>query len=547
MKKRYLSILLIVILALTAVLALVACVENHDCAKDGHKYGDDGKCVYCGEVKANEPNPSDNKDNPDTPDHDCAKDGHEYGDDNKCKYCGADKPDTPVEDTVDVHDREIDPEKVDYVSALKLDTTSNRARMSVTVKYYIDGDTTHFNVPSALASQFAQGILKARYLAVDTPESTGVIEEYGKRASNFTHNMLASVDKNDPDGIVLESNNETWNPDSTGERYLVWVWYRTSATEDYRLLNLELIQEGLARAKNVGNLVYTDVCVQANDQAIDRQYKIFSGKPDPLFFYGEAYDVTIKAMRLNQQFYAGKDVYFKGVVSKRYNQGCYVESYDAEDDMYYGVYIFFGYNFSSAGLRKLQPGNELSFTGSATYSEAYGFQVSNIQYDPYIKDPEEMKKYVQLISEDNEVAYSNITVEQFNSSKTILVENEEGEEEEKTVKFAELAMSSSVSLSNLTVTKVYTTKTEGSKSKGAMTLTCKDSSGNTIEVRTEVLYEEDKASNPMVTADKYLNKTIDVKGLVDYFKDANNPNAVGQYQIRVFSVYDIEVHEEAAE
>lgn len=514
MKKRFLSILLVLVLALTAVAALIAC-EKHDCATDGHKYGDDGKCVFCGAVKpadTDEPSKPDNPDNPDDPSDDV---------------------------TVDEKDRETDPEKVDYVSTLKLDTTSSRARMSVTVKYYIDGDTTHFNVPSALASQFAQGTLKARYLAVDTPESTGVIEEYGKRASNFTHNMLASVDKNDPDGIVLESNNGTWNPDSTGERYLVWVWYRTSATADYRLLNLELLQEGLSRAKNVDNLVYTNVCKQANDQAIDRGYKIFSGKQDPLYFYGDAYDVTIKAMRLNQQFYAGKDVYFKGIISKRYNTGCYVESYDAEDEMYYGVYIFFGYGFN--GLRQLQEGYELSFTGSATYSETYGFQISNIKYDPFEKDPDEMKKYIQVLSKNNKVPYTDMTIEQFNSDKTITVEGEGGEDEQKTVKLAELAMSTSVHMSDLYVTKVYTTKTEGSKSKGAMTLTCRDASNKTIEIRTEVLYEGDSSANPMVTADKYLNKTIDVKGLVDFYQNTNNPNDQGQYQIRVFSVYDIEV------
>ena len=38
----------------------------------------------------------------------------------------------------------------------------------------------------------------------------------------------------------------------------------------------------------------------------------------------------------------------------------------------------------------------------------------------------------------------------------------------------------------------------------------------------------------LVTADAFLGKTIDVRGIVDYFK--------GTYQIKVFSVNDITIH-----
>lgn len=423
-------------------------------------------------------------------------------------------------------------EAIDYVAQHQLDTKSPTAKMSVTVKYYIDGDTTHFNVPSSLSGQFAQGILKARYLAVDTPESTGVIEEYGKQASNFTHDALASVDANDSEGIILESDTGTWNADSTGERYLVWVWYRTSATEPYRLLNLELLQTGLARGKNLDGLRYTNICKKANNQAIDMKFKVFSGQPDPLFFYGDAYDVTIKAMRLNPEKYAGTDVCFEGIVSKRYNQGVYVEEYDEEDKMYYGVYIFFGYGFS--GIRVLQEGNRMRFYGSATNSENYGFQVSNIKYDPYVDDPDEKKKYIEVLSTGNEVPFTLMDIPTFNSEKTIVVDDEE-----KTFKLSELALKTSVTFENLTVKSIYTTKNEESKSKGAMTLTCQDVAGNEITIRTEVLYEDDKAINPMVTASKYQGKTIDVHGIVDYYKQDDEHEGI--YQVRVFSVYEIVV------
>lgn len=81
MKKRHLLLAIIAVILALSLALLVACVENHDCAKDGHKYGDDGKCEYCGEAK------------PEEPAHDCDKDGHEYNENDLCKYCGKPDPD----------------------------------------------------------------------------------------------------------------------------------------------------------------------------------------------------------------------------------------------------------------------------------------------------------------------------------------------------------------------------------------------------------------------------------------------------------------------
>jgi DNA/RNA endonuclease YhcR with UshA esterase domain len=50
-------------------------------------------------------------------------------------------------------------------------------------------------------------------------------------------------------------------------------------------------------------------------------------------------------------------------------------------------------------------------------------------------------------------------------------------------------------------------------------------------VRTVVLTD---GNGNLVTEDAYLGKTIDVRGIVDYFK--------GDYQIKVFSVNDITIH-----
>ena len=123
---------------------------------------------------------------------------------------------------------------IDYVSQLKLDMSTDSLKEEVTVKNFVDGDTTHFYVDKDVVDT---GVLKARYLAVDTPESTGQIEDYGHKASRFTKEKLRSAVS-----IIIESDNNKWNADSTGERYLVWVWYKTSANGEYRNLNLELFR-----------------------------------------------------------------------------------------------------------------------------------------------------------------------------------------------------------------------------------------------------------------------------------------------------------------
>ena len=126
----------------------------------------------------------------------------------------------------------------DLAGMLKFNENSDTVKAEVTVKSFIDGDTTHFFVPTSISED---GVLKARFLAVNTPESTGKIEEWGKKASEFTASKLSSASS-----IIIESDDGTWNLDSTGSRYLVWIWYRSGEDQDYRCLNLELLEEGLA-------------------------------------------------------------------------------------------------------------------------------------------------------------------------------------------------------------------------------------------------------------------------------------------------------------
>lgn len=427
----------------------------------------------------------------------------------------------------------------DYVAMHTLDVNSSTAKVAATVKTYIDGDTTHFNVPAELAATFEDSVLKARYLGIDTPESTGVIQEYGKQASNFTHDALASVDPTDSEAIILESDTATWNKDGNG-RGLVWVWYRKTADSKYRLLNLELLQNGLAYGKSLEDVRYMDICDKAYAQAMKRKIKIFSDEPDPLFYYNDAVQVDLKYLRTHTKDLAGKKVAFTATIAKRYSNSLYVQSWNEEDQMYYGMVIFYGYTCDFTYM--LNIGTEMYFVADATDSESFGFQVSNIKYDPYIDDPELVKNYVRLIDSNKDVVYPLTDVETFNGKKTIKVYADADDEtgEEKQFDYAALVLNAPIAFEDLYVYDVYTTKKEGT-SKGAMTLYCRDSNNKEVVIRTLVLYEGDKAasdgSNIKVAAD-YLNKTINVRGIVDWYKP---DGGVGQYQIEVSSVYDITV------
>ena len=135
---------------------------------------------------------------------------------------------------------------------------------------------------------------------------------------------------------------------------------------------------------------------------------------------------------------------------------------------------------------------------------------------------------LQKLSEGNQPAYVLTDPAAFASGK-VTIETEEGSVEKS---YAAMAMGTSLEMKGLTVVDIYTTTNEDSSSKGAMTLTCRAADGSTVDVRTTVLKD---ANGSIITADAYMGKTVDVKGIVDYYS--------GSYQIKVFSANDITVHE----
>lgn len=437
---------------------------------------------------------------------------------------GSEQPETPKEEGTKPEETPK-VEHVDYVAQLKLDMSSETLKQEVTVKQYIDGDTTHFIVPTTVMER---GYIKARYLAINTPESTGKIEEWGKAAAKFTKDALSTAVS-----IIIESDNDTWNLDSTGDRHLLWIWYKPDANSAYRNLNLEILQNGYAIASNTAQNRYGDICMNALNQAKAEKLHVFSKAKDPNFYYGKSQEVTIKEIRTNIEEYVGTKVAFEGVITRDYNNGVYVEDYDEETNMYFGIYIYYGFGANYKISEILTVGNKVRIVGSLQFYEGGGtYQIADPNYELMEpKDPDNC----QILGK-GDAAYKEITAEELTSGKVTLTlmrydeELEESVEVVETFDFGNLAQGTTVSMKNLKVVRTYTTN-NGGDNDGAVTITC-EVNGITVTVRMASPLKF--ADGTVIPESYFTGKTFDVKGVVDYYS--------GSYQIKLFSINDVVFH-----
>ena len=441
---------------------------------------------------------------------------------------------------------QVDPdfEPIDYASQIKFNPNSGRAWANVTVKSYIDGDTTHFYINE---DKIEEGFFKARYLAINTPESTGVMEPWGKKASEYTKTQLMKATS-----IIAESDTATWDLDSTGGRYLVWIWYRTSETEEYRNLNLEILQQGLAYGSNVSSNTYGEYALAALNQAKTLKYHVFSKDKDPDFYYGGAVSLTLKELKASTYWdpdyensdgtkgrycnpYEGILVKFEGIVAKQVDATVYIEEYDAENDMYFGMQIFCGYSYPKMDEFKI--GNRMSIVGKLQYYEnGKTFQISSLKYKTI--DPN-WEGGCRVLETGHSASFKEVDVETIMNGSIVLdvtteKEDENGEIIETTEKvtfdYGQLAHYSTVTVKNLIVTRVWTTTSE-TDSDGALSIYCVDENGNEITIRTASKLIHTDGTKPVVAGDFPKGTVITVKGVIDYYN--------GDYQIKVFDIKDI--------
>ena len=399
-------------------------------------------------------------------------------------------------------------ESIDYAASVK-PSGADTAKQEVTVKSFVDGDTVHFFVPESI---MPSGVLKARFIGIDTPESTGKIEEYGKAASEFTKEKLSRAHS-----IMIESDDGNWDFDSTGGRYLVWVWYKAEKAGEYRNLNIELLQNGLARAYSLANNRYGSACTAAINQAKANKLNLYSGEKDPDFYYGDAVELTLKELRCGIEGYNGKKVAFEGVITINSGNGVFIEDYDAETDRYYGISAYYGYGLSGAGLDILSVGNRARIVGTVQYYEAGGcYQVSGLSYRQMKPDD---PNNLQKLSEGNAAGYVSISADDF-ASAMVSIETEAGAAE---YKLSDIAMNTTVEMDGLTVQSVYVAE------NGCATLTCAAGDAE-VAVRLEPLKVNGEAFDPNTLS----GKTIDVRAAVDMYDNAP--------QLHVFTAEGISIH-----
>lgn len=121
----------------------------------------------------------------------------------------------------------------------------------------VDGDTAWFIYEGKEA--------KFRFLALDTPESTNQIEEYGKEASKYTCTQLKNATK-----IEIEFDNNSEKQDKY-DRYLAWIFVNGE------LLQGKIISEGLGEVKYLyGDYKYTSSLKKVQIEAQNNKKGIWS-------------------------------------------------------------------------------------------------------------------------------------------------------------------------------------------------------------------------------------------------------------------------------
>lgn len=327
----------------------------------------------------------------------------------------------------------------------------------------VDGDTAGFYTGSQS--------IRVRFLGIDTPESTGVIQPWGRPASSFTCEILTNADE-----IVLESEEAMGLLDSSGSRYLAWVWV------DGRLLNLEILENGYSPTSGISGSKYANIFYDADLKTQATEKRIW-GEEDPTYDYsGNVYNVTIQEIRTNYDDYEGKQVRINGLVTRKIGNHFYVESNG------YGIYIYCAFKATP----HIEVGMDVDLIGSpAKYEDSIqltGFNTTTA-----------LRENMIINSSNNLIEASVVLISDINSDL-------EG---------------TFVKIENLTVTSRYHNTNDY-----AYTIYAEDSFGNEISIR------HDNDVYPLIDYEQFqVGTTFDISGIISKFN--------GNYQIMLSLQEDI--------
>ncbi len=134
-------------------------------------------------------------------------------------------------------------------------------KVEVTLNKCIDGDTAWFIENDEL--------IKVRFLAIDSPESTIKKQPFGKEASDFTCKILKNA-------LTIEIEYDP-NSDKVDkyDRKLAWIFI------DGELLQYKIVKNGYAQVAYIyGNYKYTESLYEAQKYASSNKLNIWSQETD---------------------------------------------------------------------------------------------------------------------------------------------------------------------------------------------------------------------------------------------------------------------------
>ena len=160
----------------------------------------------------------------------------------------------------------------------------------VTLINCIDGDTAKFNYPQYIYDAIPGFSNNTRFLNMDTEETYGNPEEWGKPGSNYTCELLTSAES-----IVLQTDpNDDLIDNDDYKRLLAWIWVKLPGEEEYFLLNYMVVIQGLAQVKyefgsgetiSNGAFTYNEWMHIAEDYAIENNLGQWGNLLDPYWNY----------------------------------------------------------------------------------------------------------------------------------------------------------------------------------------------------------------------------------------------------------------------
>lgn len=408
-------------------------------------------------------------------------------------------------------------EKIDYVAQTKIATEGWKTKKFltdgvgvVTLARPVDGDTAHFYDDNRL--------VEIRFNGVNTPESTGRVEPWGKAASDFTKNQLLNAKT-----IVIETeiNENKGGPvaDSTGTRYMGWVWVSDKPVDQedgstLRLVNLMLIAESLSATKGVAGSIYSQTFIDCDLQAQKDDLRIWSNDKDPDFYYGTAIQTDLKEILSNGEEYLSKRVVIEGVVTRTSGDNAYLqETFEDEETGVtetYGIYVFTQYRDFSVILSK---GNRVRIIGVVgEYPQgSKHYQLADVYYDELFPNPD---KDMKLISTGN-IIEPNV------GTPNELMNKEH--------------YNHLVKIQNVKVTGGYGGTATGEE-KNSMTLYA-TSNGQSLNIRIDAsTFIKDLDGNKITTYEYFVGKTFDITGLVGYYESLSGRQT---YQLMLVATSDL--------